>query len=444
VIARIKTTDPAILEALFLQAMGAWYSLGRLGGRSGKTAEPVASALLKALCASPLEEPEKAWGALAELANLDCTAAAALAISRTQIALAQEQLLVGDRSNARNNLSQALANSMNAVSSTGMPTPPHMQEQLLSQVDELESTLNSQLDLAMACMRQALPAQLVLVLGMHRSGTSALSGLLVQAGLDAPKDLMPASPANPRGYWESLGAMKLNDKLLQQLGTHWSTCWGLVHHDWKTKISAVHAWRSELLELLRTAYPQGGIAVLKDPRLCALLPALQPWIESNLFRCIAFLPIRHPAEVAGSLRLAEGIPHGQALLLWLGHVLSAERYSRPIHRVIVDFNQLLTDPQAVLNQSAPFLNLDDGILDLHTSCNLQVACGFIDPHLQHQRASEEVPSWVMDEQVETLYELAIKVHSAMVKPMINERKRLAKLDQFWRQWLILSPPQEYP
>jgi hypothetical protein len=43
-----------------------------------------------------------------------------------------------------------------------------------------------------------------------------------------------------------------------------------------------------------------------------------------------------------------------------------------------------------------------------------------------------------------LYELAIKVHSAMVKPMINERKRLAKLDQFWRQWLILSPPQEYP
>lgn len=435
---RIQATEPAILEALLLQASGSWRTLERLSSQGAGSGDPLATVLLNALCTSPLREPGKGMASLTALAELDCRSACALGLSRGLLALAQEHLLIGEHARASTVLRQALASSVNAVAATGMPLPAHLADQLLSQAGQLEHALASQLDLALASQRQALPAQLVLVLGMHRSGTSALSGLLVQAGLDGPMDLMPATPANPRGYWESLGAMELNDQLLQQLGCQWSSCWPLAHHDWESNTPAVEGWRSGLLQLLHATYPPGGRAVLKDPRLCVLLPALQPWLESTLISCVAFLPVRHPAEVAVSLRIAEGIPRSQGLLLWLGHVLGAERNSRSLHRLIVDYRQLLADPQAVLTRSAQLLELGSGE-PLAPGTWKADAASFIDPQLQRQRAGTDTPDWVLDEQAEVLYDLALRVHAVLVEPQLSEQERTAKMDQIWRQWTTLAP-----
>ncbi|TVS07684.1 MAG: hypothetical protein EA413_00495 [Cyanobium sp. PLM2.Bin73] len=435
----IPATEPAVLEALLLQASGSWRTLENLCRQGECSGQPLAASLLSALCASPLQEPERGRASLNALAQLAPRAACTVALSRSLLALAQEHLLVGEHASASSVLRQALASSVNAVAATGMPMPAHLSDQLLSQAIGLGHTLASQLDLALARQRQALPAQLVLVLGMHRSGTSALAGLLVQAGLDGPIDLMPATPANPRGYWESLGAVQLSDQLLHQLGSHWSRCWALAHHDWESNASAVQGWRSGLLHLLHTTYPPGGRAVLKDPRLCVLLPALQPWLESTLISSVAFLPIRHPAEVAASLRVAEGIPRSQALLLWLGHVLSAERNSRPLHRLIVDYQQLLADPRAVLTRSAHTLELSGGGLPLPSTWKVEEASCFIEPQLQRQRAGGDVPGWVLDEQAEVWYDLALLVYGVMVEPELSEQEREVRMDQLWRQWTTLAP-----
>ena len=52
----------------------------------------------------------------------------------------------------------------------------------------------------------------VLVLGMHRSGTSSLAGTLVKLGGTAPLNLVPADPDNTRGFWKSWVLMALNDE----------------------------------------------------------------------------------------------------------------------------------------------------------------------------------------------------------------------------------------
>lgn len=436
---RIPATEPAILEALLLQATGAWRTLHQLGSQGSHQHEHPTATLLRALCASPLQAPETGRASLTDLAQLDPRCACALALSRSLLALAQEQVLIGEPARASTTLRQALASSVNAVAATGMPLPAHLPDQLLSQAEQLEHTLASQLDLALARHRRQLPHQLVLVLGMHRSGTSALSGLLVQAGLDGPLDLMPATPANPRGYWESLGAMQLNDQLLQQLGSQWSSCWALAHRCWDTHAEAVRSWRSAMLRLLHTTYPPGGRAVLKDPRLCLLLPAIQPWLESSLITCAAFLPIRHPAEVAASLRVAEGIPRSQGLLLWLGHVLHAERNSRTLPRLIVDYQHLLSDPQAVLSRCAHTLEEAGGELPLPGRWNEEEASRFIDPQLQRQRAETDVPGWVLDEQAEVWYDLALRVHAVLVDPLPQDPERTASMDQLWRQWSTMAP-----
>ena len=64
----------------------------------------------------------------------------------------------------------------------------------------------------------------VLVLGMHRSGTSALSRVLNLLGCDLPKTLMSAHPSNEAGHWESLLISHLNDEILGSAGSEW--------HDW--------------------------------------------------------------------------------------------------------------------------------------------------------------------------------------------------------------------
>ena len=47
-------------------------------------------------------------------------------------------------------------------------------------------------------MRQA-----VLILGMHRSGTSAIAGVSHLLGAAAPATMMEPAADNPTGFWES-------------------------------------------------------------------------------------------------------------------------------------------------------------------------------------------------------------------------------------------------
>src|SRR3546814_5662569 len=66
--------------------------------------------------------------------------------------------------------------------------------------------------------------QALIVLGMHRSGTCALAGVLAKLGAQTPKTLMTLQRDNPRGFFESAALAKLHDQLLRSAGS----CW----HDW--------------------------------------------------------------------------------------------------------------------------------------------------------------------------------------------------------------------
>jgi hypothetical protein len=354
------------------------------------------------------------------------------------MALSQECILSGHLENVTTTLRQAIANSVNAVEAAGMVIPTHLQDQLLDYADGLHQVLASQLDLALAGHRHQLPAQLVLVLGMHRSGTSALSGLLVHAGLDAPSDLMPPNQPNPKGYWESVGAMQLNNQMLKDLGSEWASPKLLQNRAWELNKPAARAWRAGLLRLLHSSYPAGGCAVLKDPRLCLLLPGLTPWLESMLMSCVVFLPIRHPAEVAASLHGAQHTPRNEALILWLSHVFQAERYSRGLQRMIVDYHDLLTNPEAVLESCRQTIERAGDFNGVET-CWQTDAVKFIDCQLHRQQADNEIPVWVLDEDAELWFDLSLRVYAVMGDRECIETERIDRMDQLWRQWTTLAP-----
>src|SRR5690606_4349244 len=72
-----------------------------------------------------------------------------------------------------------------------------------------------------ATKTKASSREAIIVLGMHRSGTSAVSGVLAKLGAQAPRSLMPPTQDNPRGYWESSELMKFHDRVLESAGHRW-------------------------------------------------------------------------------------------------------------------------------------------------------------------------------------------------------------------------------
>lgn len=432
----VAAAEPTITTALRLMATGAWRSLTQLGARANPCGDDTSDALLTALCASPLEPAAHSRSALNQLAQLAPQSACALALSRSLLTLAQERILAGQPQSARTPLRQALAYGLNAAAAAGLNLGSELHDLVLHQADGLWWTLSSQLDLALAGEQSALPAQLALVLGMHRSGTSAFTGLLVQAGLDAPQDLMQPTERNPKGYFESLGVMGINEQLLHAMGSNWSSAWTLTGPWWQQHAEPVQQWRSNLLQVLQTSYPPQGRPILKDPRLCVLMPALSPWLESRLLNVVCFLPIRHPAAVVASLEKAEGTPQAQGLMLWLAHVFEAERHSRGLFRVIVTYGQLLEQPAEVLERCTQAL-ADPGLPPLSWTPEAQT---FIDPSLNHQQVGPkaEPAAWVQDH-AESYFDLASRVYAVMVNPELDPPELAARMDHLRWQWSCMAP-----
>jgi GT2 family glycosyltransferase len=142
----------------------------------------------------------------------------------------------------------------------------------------------------------------LVVLGMHRSGTSMVSGALVRSGFHAgiENELMSAAEDNPRGFWERHDAVALNDKLLAEANASWFQPVPVA----KQELPEI----KQLLEGLSFRIPW----MLKDPRLIFTWPA---W-ASALKTAAKLYVYRSPLAVATSLSQRNGFPLEHGLDLW--------------------------------------------------------------------------------------------------------------------------------
>ena len=185
----------------------------------------------------------------------------------------------------------------------------------------------------------------ILIAGMHRSGTSALTRTLSLLGCDLPKTLLPAARDNETGFWESQVILRLNDEILTSVGSAWHD-YKPLNRDWYDS-PASRRFRDQARAALEGEYGDSQLFVLKDPRICRLLPLWIKALESFGATPTAILPIRSPVEVAASLHARNGIDPSFGRLLWLRYSLDAEALSRGLRRAFLRYDDLLTDKQAV-------------------------------------------------------------------------------------------------
>lgn len=199
--------------------------------------------------------------------------------------------------------------------------------------------------------------KILIVLGMHRSGTSALTRGLQAIGVSLGDNLMPAFEGNNnKGFWEDLEIVALNDALLAELGMNWHSLGTLQQqHDWDALLK--HPLASQAEAYLQAQTAQHPLFGLKDPRLTRLLPF---WLE--IFRRCNAEPVflissRDPLSVSRSLEKRDDFLRGKSYFLWLEHVLPALLDTSGYRRLVVDFDQLLEQPVKELERIARLAGL---------------------------------------------------------------------------------------
>ena len=224
----------------------------------------------------------------------------------------------------------------------------------------------------------------ILVAGMHRSGTSALTRVLTIAGCTLPGTLVQPKPDNVAGFWESQAVVDLNEEILAVAGSSWDD-WRPFPRHWHASPEA-GAFLRRGRELLRQEFGESRLFILKDPRICRLLPFWIEAVRGTGARSRVVVTVRSPLDVAASLEARNGIDPFIGYLSWLRHVVDAEAGSRDLPRVFTRYESLLAEPHASVDRIGRMLGLDWP--NRSSAAARTDVEAFLSPELRHHRSDD--------------------------------------------------------
>lgn len=251
-------------------------------------------------------------------------------------------------------------------------------------------------------------SKLLLVLGMHRSGTSALTGVLQKLGAELGEELLAPTPDNPKGYFENSRIVDLHESLLHSLARGWQDPRALSAQ-WRETAEADKAFDG-LSALVRSMAKQARFVAVKDPRASRFVPLWLDVARALRLDVGAVLMVRHPNEVAASLRKRDGLSRSRAHLLWMVYLLEAERGSRGVARAFLSYEHLLSSWRQALAGLRDALG--DIVPDTPDTAIGEID-GFLDASLRRQKVGE------LDEGVSPFEPLALELFGLALRGAAN-------------------------
>ena len=230
----------------------------------------------------------------------------------------------------------------------------------------------------------------ILVLGMHRSGTSVLTGVLNLLGVYLGSDLMKNEETNQKGHFENSNFYSFNDNLLLKMKSAWDD----AYFDAK-RVKQLDD-TTALKKLITKEFSSHKLFAIKDPRIIYLFPLYEKALKELDIDIKIILPYRNPQEVALSLLARDGFSKEKGLLLWASYFFLAEQYSRKYSRYFVSFDKLIQDTKTTLQKLNDALHL--GIIENYDK---NIINSFLSKDLKHHNikkdyCSQEIPSFIKD------------------------------------------------
>jgi hypothetical protein len=218
----------------------------------------------------------------------------------------------------------------------------------------------------------------VLLLGMHRSGTSAIARGLGTLSVYLGNDFLDAQPENPTGYWEDKGIVALNERLLGALGLKWDDTPPIDRRAFERR--RVRALRRDAIRYLNRTFTSEPLWGFKDPRTIRVLPFWQRALRDLNVDDSYVVAIRNPRSVAASLFARQAMDADAAYRLWLVHMVPFfnQVIGKPF--VVVDYDLMMKDPGAQLARIAHGLGVpfERGSVEIDGFVS-----GFLDASLRH-------------------------------------------------------------
>jgi len=267
--------------------------------------------------------------------------------------------------------------------------------------------------------------QVLVIIGMHRSGTSATTGALRCLGIQLGEKLYSGhSDINPKGYFEHSDFADTNEEILLSLEAAWDDVL-LKEADWWKK-EELRPFAAKIRQYIRRDFSRSPLWAVKDPRVCRLLPM---WLD--IFAAEGISPhflfvVRSPDAVHRSLERRDGFSREKSFLLWTLHYLEAERGSRSYPRAFTLFEQFLDNPKDELLRIEQQLGLHFPLaVDAATDCLSQ----FLSKDLRHHKGADEK---VADTPISRLaYELEASLEQAARMPASEQLT--INTDALWLQ-----------
>ncbi len=189
----------------------------------------------------------------------------------------------------------------------------------------------------------------LLIIGMHRAGTSALARVSSLRGAALPRDVLPANRGNLSGYWEPRGVTELNERILDYFDSAWNDPFAASALPSASDFPAT--FRDEALRVIDDEYGAEELFVLKDPRCTLLLGFWRDCLRSAGIRPCSVAMMRPCDEVVDSLVRRDTTEAGSGALLYVAYGLEAAK-AVATGASCVTYRQLLDDWQSTTDRIA--------------------------------------------------------------------------------------------
>jgi hypothetical protein len=240
--------------------------------------------------------------------------------------------------------------------------------------------------------------KVIFVIGMHRSGTSVLAHAINRMGafVGDDQELVPPHPSiNPTGFWERTDIVAEHNRFLQVNGFAWATVanFAIKHIDEERR----RALAAGLREIVGRMAHAGSTLVIKDPRLCLLLPVWSEFVEAPAHVVV----VRDPRKVAASLMAAfpNSFTTDFLLALWQKYMQSALSALAGKRVLFVSYARMLRDGESEYRRLRGGLS-ELGIAGL-SAFNAKRLRGVLDGRLDRSKPS---PHARLDENQQRLFD----------------------------------------
>lgn len=235
------------------------------------------------------------------------------------------------------------------------------------------------------------------VMGMNRSGTSALTRVLSLCGGTLPPRLAGANSRNPLGYWEPRESLRLNTAILRRHGSEWFDPTLRLQEEGALSANEYATCVAEIKTFL-TTLPEAPVVVIKALQITALSDMWFEAADQAGFDVVVVIALRHPHEVAASLAAFNRASPELADALWLKYNMLAETKTRSVPRVFVEYSNLLEDWRREMKRVSSALSID---LNAEDEGAIE---DFLRPDLHNQRYDGPVTDSFGSDWISTVYE----------------------------------------